>query len=153
MIVFIRSAAMHRARPRTLGDHLETRHLSGLRLEASANFSFVRYQRVIIWRSAKLPRQSECSSFALGGALVVCASIVQVGHAHAGGQGVQSDCALCHTAHVIVQLPIPQSLPHSVWIVEATVAPLQPIPLSQISVFSLFTRPPPVDFAFACNFA
>jgi hypothetical protein len=82
-------------------------------------------------------------------ALLAFTGIVQVGHSHADGQAVQSDCALCHTAHLVVQTPIPQSLPHSVWVVEATAATLQPIRLRHISVFSLFTRPPPVDIAFA----
>jgi hypothetical protein len=82
-------------------------------------------------------------------ALIVCAAIVQVGHIHVDGQPARSDCALCHTAHVVVQPPIPQSLPHSVWIVEATTAPQQPIRPKHFSVFSLFTRPPPVDIAFA----
>ena len=44
-------------------------------------------------------------------ALIVCASILQVGHIHPDGQAVQSDCALCHTAHLVVQPSIPQSLP------------------------------------------
>jgi hypothetical protein len=82
-------------------------------------------------------------------ALIVCATVVQVGHIHADGQSVRSDCALCHTAHVVVQPPIVQSLPHRAWIVEATAAPPQPIRAKHFSVFSLFTRPPPVDLAFA----
>ena len=82
-------------------------------------------------------------------ALVVCAAIVQVGHTHLDGQAVQADCALCHTAHVVVQPTIPQSLPRTVYVVAAVAAPLQPIRPKHFSVFSLFTRPPPVDIAFA----
>jgi hypothetical protein len=82
-------------------------------------------------------------------ALLVFAGIVQVGHTHADGQTVQSDCALCHTAHVVVQPPIPQSLPHTVWIVARISTALLPIRPKLFSVFSLFTRPPPVDIAFA----
>src|SRR5580698_5147558 len=86
-------------------------------------------------------------------ALVALTGIVQAGHSHADGQAVQSDCALCHTAHLVVQPAIPQTLPRRVWLVEAVTAPLQPIRLRHVSVFSLFTRPPPVDIAFAQSFA
>jgi hypothetical protein len=82
-------------------------------------------------------------------ALLVFSGIVQVGHSHADGQAVQSDCALCHTAHVVVQPPIPQSLPRTVRIVARISTALQPIRPKLFSVFSLFTRPPPVDIAFA----
>ena len=82
-------------------------------------------------------------------ALIVFSGVVQVGHAHADGQAVQSDCALCHTAHVVVQPPIPQSLPHTVRIVARISTALQPIRARHFSLFSLFTRPPPVDIAFA----
>jgi hypothetical protein len=86
-------------------------------------------------------------------ALLAITGVVQAGHSHTDGQAFQSDCALCHTAHLVVQPSIPQALPHRVWIVEAIAAPLQPIRLRHISVFSLFTRPPPVNLAFAQNFA
>jgi hypothetical protein len=82
-------------------------------------------------------------------ALLVFTGIVQVGHTHADGQAVQSDCALCHTAHVVVQPSIPQSLPHTVRIVATISTALQPIRPRHFSAFSLFTRPPPVDIAFA----
>jgi hypothetical protein len=74
---------------------------------------------------------------------------VQVGHIHHDGQAVPSDCALCHTAHVVVQSPIPQSLPHIVLVIAAVATALQPIRPRHFSIFSLFTRPPPVDVAFA----
>src|ERR1700722_5123232 len=82
-------------------------------------------------------------------ALIVCATVVQVGHIHADGQSVRSDCALCHTAHVVVQPPIAQSLPKMFGVFEPTTPPPQPIRAKHFSVFSLFTRPPPVDIAFA----
>ena len=82
-------------------------------------------------------------------AIIACSAIVQVGHTHPDGQTVQTDCALCHTAHLVVQPAIPQSLPPSVLIVAAILAALQPIRARHFSVFSLFTRPPPVDIAFA----
>ena len=82
-------------------------------------------------------------------ALIVCASILQVGHIHPDGQAVQSDCALCHTAHLVIQPSIPQSVPPTVRVVAAISAELQPVHPRNYSVFSLFTRPPPVDIAFA----
>jgi hypothetical protein len=82
-------------------------------------------------------------------ALVALTGVVQVAHTHADGGSGQLDCALCHTAHLILQPSVPQSLPHTVW-VEATVAVTpQPICRQHLCVFSLFTRPPPVDLAFA----
>src|SRR6267154_4504474 len=77
-------------------------------------------------------------------ALIVCAAIVQVGHTHVDGQAIQTDCALCHTAHVAVQPLIAQSVPHTVRVVAAVSVPPQPIRLKHFSIFSLFTRPPPV---------
>ncbi len=82
-------------------------------------------------------------------ALIVCASTVQVAHIHPGGQAVQSDCALCHTAHVVIQPSIPQPVAPTVRVVAAITAELQPVHPRHHSVFSLFTRPPPVDVAFA----
>ena len=82
-------------------------------------------------------------------AFIVFAATVQVGHIHPYGQTVQSDCALCHTAHVVVEPPVPQSLPHTIRIIAAVAMPLEPVRARRFSLFSLFTRPPPVDIAFA----
>jgi hypothetical protein len=82
-------------------------------------------------------------------ALVALAGVIQVAHTHADGGSGQPDCALCHTAHLVIQPSVPQSLPHMVW-VEATVAVTpQPISRQHLSVFSLFTRPPPEQTAVA----
>jgi len=78
-----------------------------------------------------------CALIALGG-------IVQAGHIHADGQAVQTDCALCHVAHLVVQPAAPQSLPRPVRIVARVSTALQPIRTQLFFVFSLFTRPPPV---------
>jgi hypothetical protein len=80
-------------------------------------------------------------------ALIVFSGVVQVGHTHADGQAVQSDCALCHTAHVVVQPPIPQPLPLTVRVVARISPAHQPIRPRPFSVFSLFTRPPPAQTA------
>ncbi len=82
-------------------------------------------------------------------ALITFTAMVQVEHMHLDGQTVQSDCAVCHAAHVVVQPPLSQSLPHTVWVVAPLTTALPPIRPRYFSVFSLFTRPPPVDIAFA----
>ena len=47
-------------------------------------------------------------------ALITLSGIVQAGHIHADGQAVQTDCALCHVAHLVVQPAAPQPLPRAV---------------------------------------
>ena len=80
-------------------------------------------------------------------ALLAVTSIGQVAHWHSDGQAAQADCALCLTAHLVIQPAVPQSLPHTVRVV-ATISPvLQPIRPKLFSVFSLFTRPPPARTA------
>jgi hypothetical protein len=80
-------------------------------------------------------------------ALLTVGAIVQVSHTHADGQAVQSDCALCHTAHLVVQPAVRQPLPHTVFVVASISTALQPIRARFLSVFSLFTRPPPAQTA------
>src|ERR1700684_4381315 len=82
-------------------------------------------------------------------ALLVLSGIVQAGHIHRDGQAVQSDCTICHAAHVVVQASIPQSLPRPVRIVEMISPALGAIPPKPLPAFSLYTRPPPEDIAFA----
>ena len=77
-------------------------------------------------------------------ALITFSGIVQAGHIHADGQAVQTDCALCHVAHLVVQPAPPQSLPRPVRAVARVSAALQPIRTQLFFIFSLFTRPPPV---------
>jgi hypothetical protein len=80
-------------------------------------------------------------------ALIIFGGIVQLVHTHPDGQAVQSDCALCHTAHLAVQPAVPQSLPRTVAVVARVSTALQPIRAQFFFVFSLFTRPPPVQTA------
>ena len=80
-------------------------------------------------------------------ALLVLGGIVQAGHIHQDGQAVQSDCTICHAAHVVVQAPIPQSLPRPVRIVAMVSPALEAIRPKPLSFFSLFTRPPPAQTA------
>jgi hypothetical protein len=80
-------------------------------------------------------------------ALVTLGGIVQVVHTHPDGQAVQSDCALCHVAHLVVQPTVPQLLPRTLFVVARVSTALQPIRVQVFFVFSLFTRPPPVQTA------
>jgi hypothetical protein len=82
-------------------------------------------------------------------ALVALTGVVQVAHTHADGGLGQLDCALCHTAHLVVHPSVPRSLPHTVWVEARVAVTPQPISRQHLSVFSLFTRPPPVDLAIA----
>jgi hypothetical protein len=80
-------------------------------------------------------------------ALITLGGIVQAGHIHADRQAVQTDCALCHVAHLVVQPTVPQSLPRPVRVVARVSTALQPIRTQLFFVFSLFTRPPPAQTA------
>ena len=82
-------------------------------------------------------------------ALIIFGGIVQIVHTHPDGQAVRPDCALCHVAHLVVQPSVPQPLPHTVRIIAAISTAVQSARPRRFSVFSLFTRPPPVDIAFA----
>jgi hypothetical protein len=80
-------------------------------------------------------------------ALITLGGIVQAGHTHADGQAVQSDCALCQVAHLVVQPAVPQLLPRTTFVaVRVSTAP-KPIRVQFFFVFSLFTRPPPAQTA------
>jgi hypothetical protein len=80
-------------------------------------------------------------------ALITFGGIVQVVHTHPDGQAVQSDCALCHVAHLVVQAAVPHSLPRALPVVASVSTFLQPRRALFFFVFSLFTRPPPVQTA------
>ena len=75
-------------------------------------------------------------------ALIALSGIIQIAHTHADAT-VQSDCALCHTAHLSVEPAVPQTLLHIMLVAAAIAAAFQLIRLSNFSTFSLFTRPPP----------
>ena len=80
-------------------------------------------------------------------ALITLSGIVQAGHIHANGQTIQTDCALCHVAHLVVQPSVPQLLPRSILVAARVSTALQPVRAQFFFVFSLFTRPPPVQTA------
>ncbi len=76
-------------------------------------------------------------------ALVVLGSTIQVAHTHPGGDISHADCSLCLTAHVVAQVVTnPVQIP-AVLIVASVVESLPEPRPATISVFALFTRPPP----------
>jgi hypothetical protein len=72
---------------------------------------------------------------------------VQLVHTHPDGQAVRPDCALCHVAHLVVHPSVPQLLPRTIPVAARVSAALQPVRVQFFFVFSLFTRPPPVQTA------
>ena len=82
--------------------------------------------------------------------LVVACGTIQVVHVHPQGNISHSDCALCATAHVSVQLAETSvTLHHVAPVISAVEAFVAPTPTQTISTFALFTRPPPVDLVLA----
>jgi hypothetical protein len=79
--------------------------------------------------------------------LVMLSGTIQVVHAHESGNLAHSDCSLCTTAHLVsltvVAAAILIALRHDAQIV----ASLKPVSPRTLSVFCLFTRPPPVAAA------
>jgi hypothetical protein len=81
--------------------------------------------------------------------LVAVAGVVQVAHTHLPGHAAQADCAFCYTAHLGVRFSVTYSLPALVLFVSPLVAAPKTARRKRYSMFSLFTRPPPVEAAFA----
>jgi hypothetical protein len=82
--------------------------------------------------------------------LVVACGTIQVVHVHPQGDISHSDCALCATAHVSVQLAeTPVTLHHVAPVIAAVEVFAAPAPTQTVSTFALFTRPPPVDLVLA----
>ena len=76
--------------------------------------------------------------------LVVVLGSVQVAHTHADGNETHADCALCAAAHISVH-PVHAPPPAPTTAVVAVVEALPPsLVSSPVSIFALFTRPPPV---------
>ena len=77
--------------------------------------------------------------------LAVACGTIQAVHVHAHDDVTHSDCSLCVTAHIAVEVSSPVVIPvvlHPVSSVETVVPPARPVTLSS---FGLFTRPPPAD--------
>ena len=82
--------------------------------------------------------------------LVVACGTIQVVHVHPQGDISHSDCAVCATAHVSVQLAETSVTLHPVApVLSAVEAFVAPTLTQTFSTFALFTRPPPVDSVLA----
>ena len=78
--------------------------------------------------------------------LVILGSTLSVAHTHNQGDVRHGDCAVCVTAHVVVQ-PVAAYVAIDIAQVFTPVhVPLSSTPSQNIAPFALFTRPPPVDF-------
>ncbi|WP_221312609.1 hypothetical protein [Granulicella aggregans] len=94
-------------------------------------------------RSSHKPRRWGVLLGLLCIALVLLGGTLQVAHTHTGGDLSHSDCSLCVTAHVVAQIvsnPIP--VPAELAVAAAPTFKAAPHPV-RVSVFALFTRPPP----------
>lgn len=82
--------------------------------------------------------------------LVVACGTIQAVHVHPQGDISHSDCALCATAHLSVEVAAaPVTLHHVAPVVSIVVAFVAPALAQTLSTFALFTRPPPVDSVLA----
>jgi hypothetical protein len=75
--------------------------------------------------------------------LVLLGGILAAVHSHPGLDAAHPDCTLCATAHVVAQVVAAPSLPAVAMLVE-TVQHLVPLAAARaLSIFDLYTRPPP----------
>ena len=81
--------------------------------------------------------------------LVVACGTIQAVHVHPQGNISHSDCPLCATAHVGVQVAEPPVVLHVAPVVSLVEAFVASTLARTLSTFALFTRPPPVDFVLA----
>jgi cytochrome b561 len=81
--------------------------------------------------------------------LIVFAAGVQAAHIHPDGPDSQALCGLCHVAHIAFYLLAVIFLLMELTAVTAVALALPPPPAGRFTTFSLFTRPPPVNFALA----
>lgn len=81
--------------------------------------------------------------------LVVVCGTIQLVHTHPQGDVSRADCALCATAHVVVQISAPSVTLRVTPVVAMLEAPAPPVRFGIFSTFALFTRPPPVDVVLA----
>jgi hypothetical protein len=78
--------------------------------------------------------------------LIIACGTIQAVHVHPQGDISHSDCALCATAHLGVQVADgPVTLLHIAPVVSFVESFVAPTPAQTLSTFALFTRPPPVD--------
>lgn len=78
-------------------------------------------------------------------ALVVACGTIQVIHAHVSGDVSDSTCSLCATAHVVMHVAEPVYAPVAARVLSLVEVVTPAGRAHGLSVFALFTRPPPVD--------
>ena len=81
--------------------------------------------------------------------LVVACGTIQAVHVHPAGDISHSDCALCATAHLAVQVVSPAVTVFTAAIVAAVETATPVARNTTFSTYALFTRPPPVAVSFA----
>jgi len=82
--------------------------------------------------------------------LVVVCGTIQVVHVHPRGDISHSDCALCVTAHLSVQVAeVSVALHHVAPVISVVQAFVAPTLAQSVFTFALFNRPPPVDSVLA----
>jgi hypothetical protein len=74
--------------------------------------------------------------------LVVATATVELTHSHADGE--HADCALCVTAHVVIQTISAPALLVLFACIAAVAMAARVLILAKATIFDLFTRPPPV---------
>jgi hypothetical protein len=101
----------------------------------------------VIFQSSKSSRQGPWRLL-LGllciGLVLVCGT-VQAVHVHPDGNISHSDCPLCAIAHVSVQIAGQTASPQFTPVVSEVETFLSPTRSRTLSIFALFTRPPPAD--------
>jgi len=75
--------------------------------------------------------------------LVILGGTIQVVHAHESANLAHSDCSLCTTAHLVSLAVVPAAILIAVKHDIQVLASLKPVCPRTLSVFELFTRPPP----------
>ena len=81
--------------------------------------------------------------------LVVASGTIQAVHSHAHDDVAHTDCSLCATVHVAIQVSQPTVISAVVRVVSFVEAVIPPARPTTHSVFALFTRPPPADLVLA----
>ena len=78
-------------------------------------------------------------------ALVIFGGVVEVAHGHSNNDISRATCSFCATAHVVTSPAAPIAAPARVKRVTAILVDLPLVGVRHCLVFSLRTRPPPVD--------
>jgi hypothetical protein len=77
--------------------------------------------------------------------LVVASATVELTHSHADGH--HADCALCATAHVVIQTAVVAALVVFFALVATVTRSARLSRCVRLTIFALFTRPPPACIA------